>query len=188
MRSMDVVALDIPAVKRITPRVFGDRRGSFSETWSARRMAEAGLDIRFVQDSQSFCARAGTIRGLHFQAPPQAQGKLVRVPRGCILDVAVDARAGSPTYGRHVRAELSAENAAQLWIPRGFLHGFVTLEDDTVILYKQDEFYAPDCEGTVHFADPDLGIDWGVAPAEAIVSDKDACAPSFADFRTPFLS
>lgn len=183
---MDVVETAIPAVKRLTPRRFGDSRGHFSETWSARRMAGAGLDIAFVQDNHSFSAETGTVRGLHYQTPPNAQGKLVRVAVGRILDVAVDVRRGSPTYGRWVAEELSDENGAQLWVPRGFLHGFVTLVPDTHVIYKVDGYYAPDCDGAVRFDDPDLAIDWGIDPARAVLSDKDAAAPAFRDFETPF--
>jgi dTDP-4-dehydrorhamnose 3,5-epimerase len=127
------------------------------------------------------------VRGLHFQAPPHAQGKLVRVVAGAIRDVAVDIRRGSPTYGRWVAETLSAGNGAQLWVPRGFLHGFMTLEPDTIVLYKADGYYAPDCEGAVRFDDPDLAIDWGRDPAAALLSDKDASAPRFAALDTPFV-
>lgn len=183
---MDIAETAIPAVKRLTPRRFGDARGFFSEVWNARRMAEAGLDIAFVQDNHSYSAEAGTVRGLHYQRPPHAQGKLVRVARGRILDVAVDVRKGSPTYGRWVAEELSAENGAQLWVPRGFLHGFVTLEPHTEVLYKVDDHYAADCDGAVRFDDPDLAIDWGIDPAAAVLSAKDAAAGAFKDFVTPF--
>ena len=184
---MDVADTAIPAVKRLTPRRFGDARGFFSETWSARRMAEVGLDVRFVQDNHSRSAEAGTVRGLHCQRPPMAQGKLVRVARGSILDVAVDVRRGSPTFGRWVAEELSADNGAQLWVPPGFLHGFVTLEPMTDVLYKVDAFYSAAHEAAVRFDDPDLAIDWGLDPAAAVLSAKDAAAPSFRDFDTPFV-
>jgi dTDP-4-dehydrorhamnose 3,5-epimerase len=183
---MDVTETAIPAVKLIRPRRFADARGHFCETWNARRMAEAGLDVAFVQDNQSYSAEAGTVRGLHYQRPPHAQGKLVRVVRGRIHDVAVDVRRGSPSYGRWVAEELSAENGAQLWVPRGFLHGFVTLEPHTEVVYKVDDFYAADCDGAVRFDDPDLGIDWGVDTARAVLSAKDAAAPAFAAFDSPF--
>ena len=184
---MEIVETAIPAVKRLIPRRFGDARGFFSEVWNARRMAEAGLDIAFVQDNHSYSAEAGTVRGLHYQRPPHAQGKLVRVARGAVLDVAVDVRQGSPSYGRWVAETLSAENGAQLWVPRGFLHGFATLEPDTEVLYKVDGFYAADCDGAIRFDDPDLAIDWGIDPARAVLSDKDAAAPAFRDFTTPFI-
>lgn len=183
---VQVQALAIPDVKLITPRRFADARGFFTETWSARRMAEAGLDVAFVQDNHSYSAAAGTVRGLHCQRPPHAQGKLVRVARGRIRDVAVDARAGAPSYGKWVAAELSAENGAQLWIPRGFLHGFATLEPDTEVIYKVDDYYAADCEAAVRFDDPDLAIDWGIDPAAAMLSDKDAAAERFAAFGPAF--
>lgn len=177
----------IPDVKRLTPRRFGDARGFFSETWNARTLAQAGVDAVFVQDNHSYSSQAGTVRGLHYQRPPHAQGKLVRVAQGRILDVAVDVRRGSPHYGRWVAEELSAENGAQLWVPRGFLHGFVTLEPDCHVLYKTDDHYAPDCDGAVRFDDPDLAIDWTIAPEAAVLSDKDAAAPAFRDFDTPFV-
>jgi dTDP-4-dehydrorhamnose 3,5-epimerase len=183
---MRVVDTAIPAVKRIEPRRFADARGFFCETWNARRMAEAGLEVDFVQDNHSYSAEAGTVRGLHYQRPPRAQGKLVRVVRGRILDVAVDVRRGSPTYGRWVAEELSAENGAQLWVPRGFLHGFVTLEPHTEVLYKVDDFYDAECDGAVRFDDPDLAIAWGLDPACAVLSDKDARAGAFRNFETPF--
>lgn len=183
---MEIVRTAIEGVLRLTPRRFGDTRGWFAETWSARRMAEAGLDVAFVQDNQSHSAAAGTVRGLHYQRPPYAQGKLVRVARGRILDVAVDVRRGSPTYGRWVAEELSAENGAQLWVPRGFLHGFITLEPDTDVIYKVDAPYAADCDGAVRFDDPDLAIEWGIDPSAAVLSAKDAAAPHFRDFVTPF--
>lgn len=183
---MDIVETAIPAVKVIRPRRFTDDRGFFSETWNAKRMADAGLPVHFVQDNHSYSAAAGTVRGLHYQRPPHAQGKLVRVARGRIRDVAVDVRAGSPSYGQWVAEELSAENGAQLWVPAGFLHGFVTLEPDTDVLYKVDNHYAPDCDGALRFDDPDLGIDWGIEPACAVLSAKDAAAPAFSSFETPF--
>ena len=184
---MEIADTGINAVKRLTPRRFGDGRGWFEETWNARRMADAGFDIAFVQDNQSFSAEAETVRGLHFQRPPHAQGKLVRCLSGRIRDIAVDIRRGSPTYGRWVAEELSAGNGAQLWVPRGFLHGFVTLEPETTVAYKVDGFYAADCEGAVRFDDPDLAIDWGIAPGRAVLSDKDAAAPAFRDLDSPFL-
>ena len=184
---MDVFETAIPGVLRLTPRRFGDGRGFFSESWSARRMEEHGLSFDFVQDNHSYSAETGTVRGLHYQSPPMAQTKLVRVARGSVLDVAVDVRRGSPSYGQWVAETLSAENGAQLLVPRGFLHGFVTLEPDTDVLYKVDAFYAPECDGGVRFDDPDLRIDWGMGPEKAILSDKDARAPAFSDFETPFV-
>lgn len=183
---MEIVPTEIPEVLRLLPRRFEDARGFFSEVWNVRRLAAVSLDIAFVQDNQSLSHRAGTVRGLHYQAPPHAQGKLVRVVRGAIRDVAVDVRQGSPTYGRWVSEDLSAANGAQLWVPRGFLHGFVTLEPDTEVLYKVDAHYDAASDGAVRFDDPDLAIDWGLDPAEAVLSDKDAAAPLFRDFVTPF--
>jgi dTDP-4-dehydrorhamnose 3,5-epimerase len=185
--TLDITETAIPEVKRLVPRRFADSRGFFTETWNAARMAAAGLDIAFVQDNHSYSAAPGTVRGLHYQAPPMAQAKLVRVARGAVRDIAVDMRRGSPTFGRWVAEELSAENGVQLFVPRGFLHGFVTLVPDTDVLYKVDAPYAPDCDGAVRFDDPDLGIDWGIDPKAAVLSDKDAAAPLFRDFVTPFV-
>jgi dTDP-4-dehydrorhamnose 3,5-epimerase len=176
----------LPGVLILTPAVFSDARGAFSETWNRARLAEAGIALDFVQDNQSFSAAVGTVRGLHYQAPPRAQDKLVRVLAGAVLDVAVDVRRGSPHFGRWVGVELSAGNGRQLLVPKGFLHGFVTLAPDTVVFYKCSDYYAPDCDGAVAFADPDLAIDWGIDPEAAVVSDKDARAPRFADWDSPF--
>ena len=171
----------------IIPRRFGDHRGFFSETWNKAALAEAGIDLDFVQDNHSFSADKGTVRGLHFQAPPSAQDKLVRCLRGAIMDIAVDVRRGSPTYGQWVGEELTGENGRQLLVPKGFLHGFATLTPDVDVAYKCTDFYAADCDGAVRFDDPDLGIDWGIANGDAILSDKDAAAGTFADFETPFV-
>lgn len=176
----------LPGVLLITPRRFGDDRGFFSETYNAQALAEAGVTTVFVQDNHSFSAQQGTVRGLHYQAPPHAQDKLVRCQRGAILDVAVDVRKGSPTYGQWVAEELTAENGAQLLVPKGFLHGFATLTPDVDVIYKCSDFYAPDCDGAVKFDDPDLGIDWGFDTATATLSAKDAAAPAFADWHSPF--
>ena len=183
---MKVIETSLPDVVILTPRVFSDARGSFSESWSRGALAAVGITLDFVQDNQSVSVTPGTVRGLHYQAPPRAQDKLVRVGRGAILDVAVDVRRGSPHYGRWVAVELSSDNAQQLLVPKGFLHGFVTLLPDTLVMYKTTDVYAPDCDGAVHFADPDLGIDWGIDPASAVTSDKDARAPRFADWVSPF--
>ncbi|MEM7507763.1 MAG: dTDP-4-dehydrorhamnose 3,5-epimerase [Pseudomonadota bacterium] len=183
---MDVIETAIPEVKRLTPRRFGDSRGFFTETWNKKRMAEAGIEAEFVQDNHSYSADKGTVRGLHYQAPPFAQGKLVRVIRGAVLDVAVDIRKSSPTFGKWVAEELSYENGAQLWIPRGFLHAFMTLTPDVDLTYKVDNWYSPEADGAVRFDDPDLAIDWGIDPKQAVLSDKDAAAPLFRDFVTPF--
>lgn len=142
--------------------------------------------MAFVQDNHSLSVDVGTVRGLHYQSPPHAQAKLVRVGRGRILDVAVDVRVGSPTYGEWIAEELSAENGKQLYIPAGFLHGFITLEINTELLYKCSDYYAPECDGVVRFNDPDIGIDWEMATDHVILSQKDAEAPFFGDFISPF--
>jgi len=177
----------LPGVKILTPARFGDERGFFSESWNRKTLAGQGIDIDFVQDNHSLSAAVGTVRGLHFQSPPHAQAKLVRCGRGRLFDVAVDIRRGSPTYGRWVGVELSFENARQLLVPEGFLHGFVTREPDTEIIYKCSDYYAPDCDGAVRFDDPDIGIDWGIDPASAVTSAKDAAAPLLSEFETPFV-
>lgn len=178
---MQIERLAIEDILRITPRRFADSRGWFSETWNAAKLAEAGFRETFVQDNQSYSRERGTIRGLHCQVAPFVQGKLVRCVRGAIWDVAVDIRQGSATYGRHVAAELSAENGAQLWIPGGFLHGFCTLTPDAEIAYKVTGAYDKDSERGVIWNDPDLAIDWPVAPEAAVLSEKDAALPRLAD-------
>lgn len=184
---ISIEPLEIPEVLKITPPRFGDDRGFFSESWNAVTWAKLGVDIPFVQDNHSFSAPKGTLRGLHFQAPPAAQDKLIRVLQGTILDVAVDIRRGSPSYGRWVSAELSAENGAQLLVPKGFLHGFATLTDDVHVLYKCSDIYNQPAEGAVRWDDPDLGIDWGLGDLAPTLSGKDAIAPSFADLDSPFV-
>ena len=169
----------------VRPRVFEDDRGRFLETYQQADFAAAGLGAVFVQDNASV-SRRGVLRGIHYQLPPHAQAKLVRCGRGRVFDVAVDIRKGSPTFGKWTGVELSAENGLQLMIPAGFLHGFVTREPDSELLYKCTDFYAPDCDGAVRFDDPDLAIDWGIDPKTAILSDKDAGAPLFRNFATPF--
>jgi dTDP-4-dehydrorhamnose 3,5-epimerase len=181
---LQIEQTSLPGVVILTPARFGDARGFFSESWSRRRLAEAGIDIDFVQDNHSVSARAGTLRGLHFQSPPHAQAKLVRCGRGALYDVAVDIRRGSATYGQWVGVELSAENGRQLLIPAGFLHGFVTRADDTEIVYKCSDYYAPDCDGAVAWNS--VGIDWGLT-GDPVLSAKDAAAPALADFVTPFV-
>ncbi|HYA73817.1 MAG TPA: dTDP-4-dehydrorhamnose 3,5-epimerase [Roseiarcus sp.] len=171
----------IPDVKIITPKKFGDRRGFFSETYNRRAAAEAGIHLEFVQDNHSLSADVGTIRGLHFQSAPFAQDKLVRAPRGRILDVAVDLRRSSPTFGRHVAVELSAENWRQLLVPVGFAHGFCTLEPDTEVFYKVTSYYSPAHDHGLAFDDPALGIAWPVDATKAILSDKDRRLPRLAD-------
>jgi dTDP-4-dehydrorhamnose 3,5-epimerase len=173
--------LAIPEVILITPPRLGDERGFFSETWNAARYAEAGIAAEFVQDNHSLSAIAGTLRGLHCQIAPSVQGKLVRVLRGVIWDVAVDIRVGSPSYGRHVAAELSAANWAQLWIPGGFLHGFCTLAPDTEVTYKITAGYDRAAERGVVWDDPDLAVPWPVTAAAAVLSEKDRKLPRLAD-------
>jgi dTDP-4-dehydrorhamnose 3,5-epimerase len=178
---MQVERLAIPDVILVTPPRFADARGYFSETFNVARFAAAGIDLPFVQDNQSLSIQAGTIRGLHCQIAPFVQGKLVRVARGAVWDVAVDIRRGSPTYGRHVAAELSAANGSQLWVPGGFLHGFCTLEPDTEVIYKVTAGYDRGSERGVIWNDPDLDLPWPVAPAAVVLSDKDAALPRLAD-------
>lgn len=183
---MQVIDTAIPAVKRVVPKRHGDERGWFSETFRADLLAEAGIREPFVQDNQSFSKPAGTIRGLHFQIAPAAQTKLVRVLAGAILDVAVDLRRSSPTYGRHVAVRLDAVAGEQLYVPAGFAHGFCTLEPDTMVAYKVDAYYSPAHDRAVLWDDPEIGIDWPVATAEAILSDKDRRAPRLADLVDAF--
>lgn len=177
--------LALPEVTLITPRRHGDARGWFSETWSRRTLSALGIDVDFIQDNQAFSARSGTVRGLHFQTAPHAQAKLVRVLAGAILDVAVDIRPGSPTRGRWVSARLTAEGGEQLFVPRGFAHGYCTLCDDVMLAYKVDGDYAPQTEGGVLWNDPDLAIDWPVDAGAAILSDKDRVLPRLADLPDP---
>jgi len=179
-------SFEISGPRVFTPALFHDSRGSFAETYNRRTLAALGLDLEFVQDNQSHSVEVGTVRGLHYQRPPFAQAKLVRVVHGRILDVVVDVRRGSPSYGRWVSAELSAENGTQLYAPVGFLHGFVTLEPHTCVLYKVSGYYSREHDGAVRWNDTDLAIDWGIVGSAARLSDKDAAAPRFADFVTPF--
>ena len=170
----------------IVPKRHPDARGWFAETFHEARLRALGIDCRFVQDNQSYSKRAGTLRGLHFQAPPFEQAKLISVLRGRALDVAVDVRRGSPTFGKHVSAELSAETGRQLYIPVGFAHGFLTLENDVVLNYKVSAYYAPPHEGGIRWDDPDIGIAWPVAPGDIILSDKDRRLPLLKEFDSPF--
>lgn len=176
----------LPDVLILTPRRFGDDRGWFTETWSAARMAEAGLDLPWVQDNHSMSAEAGTLRGLHYQAPPRAQDKLVRCSRGAIFDVAVDFRVGSPTFGKWVGVDLTPANGRQLLVPKGFLHGFVTREPNTEVQYKCTDLYSPEYDGAVRWDDPDIGIDWGLSGLP-ILSVKDQAAGFLRDVRSPFV-
>lgn len=169
----------------LTPKRFGDARGFFSETYNAGVMSGLGIDTVFVQDNHSLSEAAGTLRGLHFQAPPHAQTKLVRCGRGALFDVAVDIRKGSPTFGQWYGAELSFENARQMLIPAGFAHGFVTRAPATEVVYKCSDTYAPQTEGAIIWNDPDLAIDWGLT-GDPILSDKDRQAPRLAELDSPF--
>jgi len=177
---MQVIETSLPGVLILEPKVFGDHRGWFSEVYSKRTLAAVGIEVDFIQDNQSFSASKGTLRGLHFQNDPKAQTKLVRCTRGRILDVAVDIRRGSPHFGQWVKVELSADNKKQLLIPKGFAHGFMTLTEDVEVQYKVDEYYAPDCDRSIRYDDPAIGIDWGTE-AEPVLSDKDLKAPLLKD-------
>lgn len=174
----------VSTVQLIKPRRFGDARGWFSETYSKRQYEVLGIASEFVQDNHSMSAEVGTLRGLHFQVPPHAQGKLVRCTSGAILDYALDVRRGSPTYGRWVSAELTADNAHQLWVPVGFAHAFLTLQPSTEVIYKVTDYYAPECDGGVRWNS--VGIDWPLPFGGPILSEKDKLLPSLADFETPF--
>lgn len=183
---MEVIATAIPDVKLITPKKFGDHRGFFSETYNAKKLAEAGIRLDFVQDNHSLSAQRAVVRGLHFQLPPFAQDKLLRVVRGRVFDVAVDLRKSSKMYGKHVAVELSAENWTQILVPIGFAHGFVTLEPNTEVIYKVTNYYSPQHDRGVLWNDPALGIAWPIAPHEAILSDKDKVQPRLADVPQAF--
>lgn len=183
---MKIETTSLPGVLALTPRRFGDHRGFFAETYSRRALAEAGISEDFVQDNHSVSRAARTLRGLHFQAPPQAQGKLVRCGRGALFDVAVDIRKGSPTYGQWTGRELTEEGGEQLWIPAGFAHGFVTRRPDTEIVYKCTGDYAPEAEGALAWNDPAIGIDWGLRGAAPVLSARDEGAPGLAGFCSPF--
>ncbi len=181
---MQIEDTPLSGVKILTPNRFGDARGFFSESWNKQLLADHGITLEFVQDNHSMSAQVGTVRGLHFQAPPHAQDKLVRCGQGALFDVAVDIRKGSPTYGQWFGVELSAENGKQLLVPKGFLHGFITRAPNTEILYKCTDYYAPDCDGAVHW--DSCGISWDHDGA-ALLSDKDVAAPALADFDSPFV-
>lgn len=184
---INVVPTAIPGVLVIEPKAFGDARGYFMESFNAKEFAQkTGLEVTFVQDNLSK-SRRGVLRGLHFQRPPFVQSKLVWVVKGRVLDVAVDIRKGSPTYGQHVAVELTEENHRQMFIPRGFAHGFAVLSQEAVFQYKCDAFYAPESEGGISILDASLGIDWGLPMAEAILSEKDTRHPLFKDFESPFV-
>ena len=181
---MNIIKTEVDGVVIIEPRVFGDARGYFFESYNARDFA-AVSDVTFVQDNESRSCY-GVVRGLHFQKPPYAQAKLVRVVEGRVLDVAVDIRKGSPTYGRHVAAELSADNHRQFFIPQGFAHGFAVLSETAIFQYKCDNLYHPEAEGAIAWDDPTLAIDWQVPTDNVLLSDKDRHHPLFKDFITPF--
>ena len=176
---MKVTETELKDVYIVEPRVFGDHRGWVMESYSKAVFLKAGIDCDFVQDNQSFSAQKGTLRGLHYQLNPKCQAKIVRCTKGAILDVAVDIRKGSPMYKKWVAVELSAENKKQLFIPRGFAHGFVTLTDDVEVQYKADNYYAPECDGNIRYDDPDIGVNWG--SGEFILSEKDKNAPLLKD-------
>ena len=182
---MDVVSLAIPEVRLISPAKHGDHRGFFSETYNKQDFAAAGIDVDFVQDNHSLSAEVGTLRGLHFQVPPRTQAKLLRVVRGAVFDVAVDLRWGSPSYGRHVSAVISADSWNQIFVPVGFAHGFSTLEPDTEVLYKVSDFYAPEAEQGLLWNDPELAIDW---PAESgtVLSERDRKWPRLREISRCF--
>jgi len=180
---MDVCRTPLSGVVVLTPKRFKDHRGFFSVSWNRQQMEQSGLVYDFVQDNHSLSRDPDTLRGMHYQAPPHAQAKLVRCGRGRLFDAVVDVRKGSPTYGEHFGIELSAENGRQLLVPKGFIHGFATLEPDTEIVYKVDQYYSPEADGSVHW--DSCGIDWGLE-GDPVVSQKDRDAISFSDFDSPF--
>lgn len=182
---MNVIRTEIEGLAVIEPRIFNDPRGYFFESFSERDFCEQVAQVKFVQDNESKSSY-GVIRGLHFQKPPYAQAKLVRVVKGKVLDVAVDLRVGSPTYGKHFAVELSEENHRQFFIPRGFAHGFSVLSDEVIFQYKCDNYYAPQSEGSVIWNDPDLAIDWGVPQDKAVLSEKDGRNPYLKDLEKIF--
>lgn len=182
---MRAIETKISEVKIIEPDCFGDHRGWFMETYNQEKFKDMGIDAVFVQDNQSFSAKKGTLRGLHFQNNPMAQAKLVRCTRGKILDVAVDIRKGSPTYRQWVSKELSAENKKQMYIPRGFAHGFLTLTDDVEIQYKVDNLYSKECDRGIRYNDPSISVDWG--EIEPILSEKDTTSPMLSESDADFI-
>ena len=183
---MEVTETTIPGVLVFKPRRFADSRGYFTETYTKSKFDPHLPGLTFVQDNESYSKDAYTVRGLHYQAPPHAQDKLVRVIKGAILDIVVDIRSGSPSFGQSVSAELTAKNGEQLLAPKGFLHGFMTLEPDTIVAYKVTDFYNAAADGAVHWASPSLKLSWPTGPDKAVLSDKDAAAPDFKDFKSPF--
>lgn len=183
--SVEIRELKVPGVFEITPQRFGDERGFFSETFNAKAYAEAGIEVAWVQDNHSLSAEPGVLRGLHYQVPPFAQDKLVRVARGRAYDVVVDIRRHSPTFGEWVGVELSAEKWNQLFVPKGFAHGFLTLEANTEFLYKVSDFYSAECDRSIRFDDPDFGVDWRLDGKEPVLSEKDRQAPFLKDVELP---
>jgi dTDP-4-dehydrorhamnose 3,5-epimerase len=183
---VQIEPLEIEDILVIAPTKHGDHRGFFSETYRSDLLRTHGLNVDFVQDNHVHSTERGVLRGLHFQTPPHAQGKLVRCVRGSILDVGVDVRGGSPTFGRHVAIELSATNWKQLWLPPGFAHGYITLEPDCEVIYKVSDYYARECEAGIAWDDPNLGIDWRISTADLVLSDKDRNNPRLADIAPPF--
>jgi dTDP-4-dehydrorhamnose 3,5-epimerase len=183
---MRIERFNIDGVFSLIPLKRGDHRGFFSETYNRDAMAAEGVTANFVQDNHVYSASRGVLRGLHFQIPPRAQGKLIRCTRGAIWDICVDIRAKSPTYGKHISVELSAANWKQLWIPPGFAHGYVTLEADCEVIYKVTDVWAPDCERGVAWDDPDLGIDWRLPRADFVLADKDRANPRLAQIDEAF--
>jgi len=183
---MEAIPTAIPDVIEIVPVRHGDHRGWFSEVWNEKSLADAGIELSWVQDNEAMSAKVGTIRGLHFQMPPFAQDKLVRALRGRIVDVAVDIRKSSPTFGQHVAVELTAEKGNQLLVPQGFAHGYCTLEPDSVIAYKVSNYYSPESDRALRWDDPELGIEWPIDSGEASISDKDLAAPLWADLDSFF--
>lgn len=182
---MKAIKTELEGVLIIEPDVFGDHRGWFMESWSKKKYEDLGINVEFVQDNESFTAKKGTLRGLHFQMNPMAQSKLVRVVKGAVLDVAVDIRKNSPTYLKWVSVELSEENKRQFFIPKGFAHGFVTLTDNVQFVYKCDNFYSKECDRSIKFNDHDINVNWGIE--NPIVSDKDANAPFLKDSDCNFI-
>ncbi len=178
---MMVRPLELHGLFEINPRKFGDDRGFFSETFNTKSFTEAGIDLNFIQDNHSYSSAKGVVRGLHYQLPPFAQDKLVRVTRGAILDVAVDIRKSSPTFGKWVALEVSAEKWNQILVPKGFAHGFLTLVENTEVIYKVTSYYSPEHDRSIRFDDPAIGIDWPITSSSVQLSDKDQKAPLFAD-------
>lgn len=180
---MKTIKTNVPDLLIVEPKVFRDERGYFFEAHNQKKLKEAGLDVTFVQDNESKSQR-GVLRGLHFQKPPYAQGKLVRVIKGAVLDIAVDIRKGSPAFGKYHAVKITEENKKMFWIPPGFAHGFVTLEDETIFFYKCTDYYNKESEASIFWNDPNLNIDWGVE--DPVISEKDQKAPYFAHFDSPF--